>query len=66
MAIFINLLGIFGRFAASADFWRREPFGVHRDQPNGCSLLGHLRSPSPSGFHLPNLLQNINKSYHKN
>ena len=48
MIIFINLLGIFGRFAASADFWRREPFGVHRDQPSGCSL-----------FNRPNLLQNL-------
>ena len=52
MAIFINLLGIFDRF--------------YRDQPIGCSLLGHLHSPSPSGFNRPNLLQNLNKSYHKN
>ena len=41
MAIFINLLGIFGRF--------------HRDQPRGGSLVNR-----------PNLLQNLNKSYHKN
>ena len=66
MSSFINILGIFDRVAAVLIFGCREPFGVHRTQLFGCPLLGRLRSPNPLGVNQPNLLQNINKSYHKN